>query len=280
MRAPNDPQPGHSQGRARIHRLSCEPPAGSRAALARTPPDTVIYAVGDVHGRADLLKSLHAAIAADACLRPSRRRVLIHLGDYVSRGRSSRRVLDMVRAPLIAGFETVCLRGNHEELAVRFLEGDLRIGAHWLDYGGAATLRDYGVEVADPRDRGPETMEHLRQRLSAAMPPDQIAFLRGLALFRREGDYFFVHAGLRPGVPLDRQTEHDMTWIRKPFTESEVDFGVAVVHGHTISEEPQARANRIGIDTGAYDSGVLTCLALEGEERGLIQARRTGEAGT
>ncbi|NMG42429.1 serine/threonine protein phosphatase [Aromatoleum toluvorans] len=250
---------------------ACRPPEGERAPSACTPPGTVVYAIGDIHGRLDLLDALLQGIALDARLRPAQRRVLVYLGDYVSRGPDSRGVVDRVIDWRPEGFEVIALKGNHEEVMLRFLDGELFVGGHWMDYGGADTLAHYGVAVDDPSCRDPETLAHLCARLRGSIPPAHLALLRGLAPSHREGGYLFVHAGVLPGVPLGEQSERDFVWIRKRFLVSDRDHGAVVVHGHCISEQPDVRHNRIGIDTGAYRSGVLTCLVLDGTERSFLQ---------
>ncbi|MBI4985006.1 MAG: metallophosphoesterase [Rhodocyclales bacterium] len=236
------------------------------------PPDTVIYAIGDIHGRCDLLAELHAGIAADAARRAEPRPVMVYLGDYVSRGRDSRRVVDLVLAAAAPGIAKVCLRGNHEDLLLRYLGGDLKAGRFWFDYDGMDALENYGVAVPDRRVRDDRSLEELRQAFAAALPPAHLDFFRSLVVSHDAGGYRFVHGGVRPGVALARQTEHDQVWLRQPFLDSDDDHGAVVVHGHSMAAEPQVRCNRIGIDTGAYRSGVLTCLVLAGGARRFLQA--------
>ncbi|MCZ7566876.1 MAG: metallophosphoesterase [Burkholderiales bacterium] len=245
-----------------------EAPRATGERGAQPPPGTVIYAIGDVHGRADLLAELHEAIAADAAMRAATRRLMVYLGDYVSRFPRGREVLDALLRPAPPGFERVLLKGNHEDIVVRFLDGELRAGRHWLRYGGDATLAEYGVGVPEDDDTA---LEAARRRFARALPRAHEALLRSLALSHREGGYAFVHAGLLPGVPFDRQAARDLLWIRSRFLRSREDFGWTVVHGHCIVPAPEVRANRIGLDTGAYRSGVLTCLALEGASRVFLQ---------
>ena len=229
--------------------------------------DLRLYAVGDVHGRADLLRRLHKMIAADALAAPQPRKRIVYLGDYIDRGPDSKGVLDLlVEAPL-AGFERVHLQGNHEHALLGFLL-DTRFAPVWLDNGGGATLRSYGIPVPDPYE--PEELRQTQERLRAGLPEAHRDFLRGLELAHDEGDYFFVHAGVRPGTPLDRQNSEDLLWIREPFLGSLASFGKVVVHGHTISRAPEFCGNRIGIDTGAYASGCLTCLVLAGTTRAVL----------
>lgn len=235
------------------------------------PPDTAIYAIGDLHGRLDLLLEMQQRIADDADRRAASRRVVVYLGDYVSRGPDSPGVVDRVREWLPPGFERVTLKGNHEDLLLRFLGGEVDTGRHWLDYGGLEAMAAYGVSIADWSARDDASVLELRAGLEAALPAAHLDFLRGLQVSHRAGDYFFVHGGVRPGVPLEAQSARDCMWIRKTFLDSELDHGAVVVHGHSISPAPELRHNRIGIDTGAYRSGVLTCLLLEGGHRGILQ---------
>jgi len=238
---------------------------------SQTPPDTAIYAIGDIHGRLDLLAAIHERIAADAARRPARRKLLVYLGDYVSRGRDCRGVVDRVREWLPPGFERIALKGNHEDILLNFLDGDLDAGRHWLNYGGLEALTHYGVAIPDREARDDASLAILRDRFGAALPQSHLDFFRSLAISHQAGDYYFVHGGVRPGVPLAGQTDHDRMWIRKAFLDSDADHGAVVVHGHSISAQPVIRGNRIGIDTGAYRSGVLTCLRLEGSSRGFLQ---------
>jgi serine/threonine protein phosphatase 1 len=236
-----------------------------------TPPNTAIYAVGDLHGRHDLLEAMTERIDDDARLRRARQKLIVYLGDYVSRGLDSRRVVDMVLAPAPPDFARVYLKGNHEDSLLRYLAGDFVAGRFWFDNDGMDTLAHYGVEIPDRGARDDETMTLLRERFAAALPPAHLDFFRSLRDAYRAGGYYFAHAGVRPGVPLDRQSAADCIWIREPFLTSDVDHGAVVVHGHSISERPALRYNRIGIDTGAYRTGVLTCLVLEGATRALLQ---------
>jgi serine/threonine protein phosphatase 1 len=262
------------------------------------PRGSVIYAIGDVHGRADLLASILEAIHDDVAARTVRRRVLVFLGDYINRGPESRGVVELAIDPGLPGFEVVGLKGNNEDLLLRFLEGDLAAGAHWLDYGGLETLASYGISFSQFQSRDAAVLEALRQRsdslpdygvadasehspapaaldrlrfdLAGKLPSRHLAFFRSLGVAHREGDYYFVHAGILPGVPLDEQNDRDRMWIRDRFLDSSLDHGVVVVHGHSISRAPEVRPNRIGIDTGAWRSGVLTCLVLQGDERAFL----------
>lgn len=236
-----------------------------------TPDATLIYAIGDLHGRLDLLDDMHRRIEADASRRVSPRKRLVYLGDYVSRGTDSPGVVERVLEWLPEGFERVTLKGNHEDLLLRFIDGEIGAGRHWFDYGGLDTLAAYGVAIANHLARDDASVAELRERLVAALPPSHLAFFRALGVRHRTGDYCFVHGGIRPGIALDQQSDHDCMWIRRSFLDSEVEHGAIIVHGHSISAAPVVRHNRIGIDTGAYRSGVLTCLVLDGESRSFLQ---------
>ncbi len=240
-----------------------------QAVAPEAPADSRIYAFGDIHGRADLLRRLHALVHDDAYRRQAPRNVAVYLGDYIDRGEDSSAVIDLLLDEPLPGFETITLKGNHEDSLLRFLE-DTAIGPAWLLYGGRETLASYGVRPpapgADERD-----FERARQELRVRLPERHRRFFAGLKLSHEEGDYLFAHAGVRPGVPLDRQAEDDLLWIRDEFLFSDAEFGKIVVHGHTISERPDVQRNRIGIDTGAFASGRLTCLVLEGTDWAFLQ---------
>ena len=239
------------------------------AASYETPPETRVYAIGDIHGRLDLLGELRGRIADDLARAPVARAVVVYLGDYIDRGPASKQVIEALIAEPMAGMMEIHLKGNHEDLLLRFHDsGDL--GETWLMNGGGATLASYGVEAAgDPFD-ALWRLDELRGELRRRLPARHLAFLRGLALDHREGGYLFVHAGVRPGIALAAQSAEDRIWIRDEFLSSDADFGAFVVHGHTPRPAPVIKDNRIGIDTMAYRSGTLTCLALEGTERRFI----------
>ena len=236
---------------------------------ARVPDGTRVYAVGDIHGRSDLLDVLLADIAADFRADPLPRGLVVFLGDYVDRGHDVRGAVERLMAGPPAGLDAVYLKGNHEDFMLRFL-ADGNFGEGWLMNGGGATLASYGATESDDMFDALWHLDETRRRFAGALPADHLAFFEGLGLWHREGDYLFVHAGLRPGVPLDAQSAEDLMWIRDDFLYSEADFGAIVVHGHTPRPDAVFRANRIGIDTMAYRSGRLTCLVLEGAERRLI----------
>jgi serine/threonine protein phosphatase 1 len=234
------------------------------------PADRVVYAIGDVHGRADLLVRLHRTILADAALRGRREAVVVHLGDYIDRGLDSRAVLDRLIGDPLPGLLKVYLCGNHDAWMRAFL-ADAEAGRGWLANGGRETLYSYGVQAwgSDPSLR---ELRRLRRDLLAVLPAGHLRFLHGLRLTWSEGDYLFVHAGVRPGVPLDRQDPADLTGIRRPFLTSRDRFeGALAVHGHTVVNAPQVHTNRIAVDTGAYATGRLTALVIDGAQIAFLQ---------
>ena len=241
------------------------------AATARVPDGHRVYAVGDIHGRLDLLDELQCKIAADAEAAAAVNRTVVYLGDYVDRGAESRGVVARLALRPLDGFESVHLMGNHEDFLLQFLERP-EVGPDWVHNGGDLTLASY--DVAPPGAwAGPDAFDEAREALLAALPESHLAFLRGLATSHVVGDYLFVHAGIRPGVPLERQRAYDLMWIRREFLAHQGDFGKVVVHGHTPVKEVDSRPNRIGIDTGAAYGGPLTAVVLEGVERRFL---RTG----
>jgi len=235
----------------------------------RVPDGHRLYAIGDIHGRVDLLDALHAMIVADATAGAARRGTIVYLGDYIDRGDHSRAVIERLLGPAPGGLSRVFLKGNHEEMMLRFFD-DISVGTAWLEYGGAATLLSYGGRL-EGSIALESTLIAVQADLARLVPAAHRRFLEGLAIFHRAGDYLFVHAGIRPGVPLDEQSPDDLLWIRGVFLKSRADHGVVVVHGHSIDPEIEMRPNRIGIDTGAYATGVLSCLVLDGAERRLLQ---------
>jgi len=255
--------------RAMISRFLSRPRSQPEAVVPEVPPDSRVYAIGDIHGRADLLRQMHALIHEDAYRRQAPRNVVVYLGDYIDRGDASPAVLDLLIDEPLPGFQSVHLKGNHEDALLRFLD-DLGVGPSWMAYGGAETLMSYGVRPppADGRDRA---LERAQRELRMRLPVRHRSFLADLKLWHEEGDYLFAHAGVRPGVPLDQQQEQDLLWIRDEFLLSDAEFGKIIVHGHTITELPDVQRNRIGIDTGAFASGTLTALVLEGSDWHFLQ---------
>ncbi len=227
----------------------------------------ILYAVGDVHGRLDALNSLLQAISADLSQSSlPGKAALIFLGDYVDRGSWSRDVVDtLISLQTISEIEVVTLLGNHEQILLNFL-GDAAVGATWALYGGGATLASYGIE-APALGASVEDWEDARIAFAAALPLAHLSFFKNLQLICVIGDFAFVHAGLRPGVAIADQTSHDLLWIRDEFTQSRARHEKVVVHGHTPAEAPYDGATRIGVDTGAYATGVLSAVRLMGSSR-------------
>jgi serine/threonine protein phosphatase 1 len=222
--------------------------------------NTRVYAIGDIHGRLDLLERAIAAIYRDVESRGAGA-LTVTLGDYIDRGPASRGVIDVLAGnPFPTPY--VALKGNHEALLEAFLI-DPTVGDQWRRLGGLETLRSYGVPVGDPMIG--KNFAETSLRLRNAMPAAHIEFLRSLKMSLPHGRYFFCHAGVRPGIALAKQSDDDLIWIRDEFLNSNADFGKIVVHGHTPAPEPDVRPNRINIDTGAFATGRLTCVALDDE---------------
>lgn len=223
-----------------------------------------IYVIGDIHGHIDLLIRMRDLITTDLDQSPSAEEAItIFLGDYVDRGPDSQAVLDeIIHGPFPT--RLVPLLGNHEAMLLAFLSRP-ETGAGWAQYGGLETLHSYGIDVRPLRSG--VGFADVARKFREKLPSSHSEFLQLCRLYFLAGDYFFCHAGVRPGVPLDEQRENDLLWMREPFLSSEKDFGKVVVHGHTPVSSPDIRPNRINIDTGAYITGRLTCLVLEGEEQ-------------
>lgn len=234
---------------------------------AQLPAGRRLYAVGDVHGRLDLLDELLRRIDADDASRGGAQTGIILLGDLVDRGPDSAGVVERVRQMCDSRQDVRCLCGNHEEIFLGAYDGDPDLVRLLLRAGGYETLLSYGMDAATIDQA---TIAELVDMMVRDIPAEQIAFLRSLDDYLLEGDYLFVHAGIRPGLPLEQQTSRDLRWIRQPFLEHGGHHGKYVVHGHTITDGVDERANRIGIDTGAYRTGRLTALGIEGEHRWII----------
>ena len=230
-----------------------------------------IYAVGDVHGCDGLLAEILDRIETDAAARPPASTIIIFLGDLIDRGPDSAAVVERLCNHAPSNVRLVFLAGNHEEVLLRILDGDDQLVGDWLRFGGAECMLSYGV---DPKRLKRLSSAQAVAAIRAAIPAHHVTFLEGFNDTFRAGDYLFVHAGIRPGLPLAEQSQADLRWIREPFLKDMSDHGFVVVHGHTISQGVVEQANRIGIDTGAYRSGVLTALVLEGSERWLLQTGR------
>jgi serine/threonine protein phosphatase 1 len=230
--------------------------------MQNLPDKTCIYAIGDIHGRADLLKQLHESILLDTDKYPDFRRVIVYLGDYIDRGKNSKQVIDQLLNSPRSDFTAIHLRGNHENMLLEFLEDNHR-GDLWFMNGGLETLKSYNISLTRLNELNYEKIGNILQE---KMPAEHIAFFQSLKTHHVEGNYFFCHAGVNPNVPLDAQTEEDLTWIRDPFLRSKKDFGKVVVHGHTVSQEPVLLPNQIGVDTGAVFTNRLTCVVLTKDE--------------
>ena len=234
------------------------PAAANFHSLAATPANMRIYAIGDIHGRADLLVDAIARIDDDLARRPIRHAIEVYLGDYIDRGPDSKTVIDLLSVRLVKN-RAVCLRGNHEALLEDFLR-DPANRDPWLQLGGMQTLASYGVGL---RPRA-ETEIGTHRRFWRAFPRAHEIFLQCLRYSFCCGDFLFVHAGIRPGIPIRQQNFHDLMWIRDEFLSSSQDHGKFIVHGHTPVSHPDIRQNRMNIDTGAWRTGTLTCVAIEG----------------
>jgi serine/threonine protein phosphatase 1 len=235
---------------------------------ARLPAGIRIYAVADLHGRVDLLDRLLAHIDDDVRTFPAHRAIEVFLGDYIDRGPDSRYVMDRL-IERSQTHEVVCLKGNHELFLLDFLRNP-ELLHQWRQYGGLDTLMSYGV--VPPFKPTAAELEALAADFHKAIPAAHLDFLNRLRPSFTCGDYFFVHAGVRPGVSIRKQQEKDLLWIRDEFLQSEDDFGKAIIHGHTPVPVAEIRRNRINIDTGAYATGLLTCLILEGDKLWFIVA--------
>jgi serine/threonine protein phosphatase 1 len=233
----------------------------------RVPKGMRVYCVGDIHGRDDLLGEMAERIAADIEDRSFDRALTVFLGDYVDRGLGSMQVVErFVRSEWPTPF--IALAGNHEDLLTAFLKDDVILET-WRSLGGLETLHSYGVDVG--LARAGRDFGAVQAAFAANFPERHRQFLGSLKISIVIGDYFFCHAGVRPGVPLDRQDRNDLLTIREAFLSSEAEHGKLVVHGHTPSLVPEVRRNRIGIDTGGYATGRLTCLVLEQDQQRFLE---------
>lgn len=249
------------------------------AKVAASTGGRLVYAIGDVHGRLDLMDDLLDIIAADvASHAPKERPVLIFVGDYIDRGPASKTVIDrLIGLKQVcergSGFEIRTLMGNHEQTLLQFLDS-AEVGPSWVEFGGGETLASYGV--TRPPGRGDaDSWRAVQERFREVLPAEHLAWLRALELSARYGDYLFVHAGVRPGVPWDLQESEDLLWIRNDFLTLPHRLDCVVVHGHTPDDEPFVGRDRINVDTGAYATGVLTAVRLTESPPAVLQARKS-----
>jgi serine/threonine protein phosphatase 1 len=241
---------------------------GVELGQAAAPENMLIYAIGDVHGRLDLLRAMHKRIADEIEQeRPADWRI-VHLGDYVDRGPNSRGVIHRLATMQAYDERIVTLAGNHDICFIEFLQ-DVRQSGMFKHYGGIDTARSYGVEFAD----GDREFARNHERLVEAMPPEHIAFFLSLRYSLELGDFFFCHAGIRPGVPLDDQSLDDLVWIRGEFLASRALHPKVIVHGHTPVPVPELLANRINVDTGAFKTGILSAVRIEGRDVRVLDVR-------
>jgi serine/threonine protein phosphatase 1 len=234
----------------------------------KLPDNLRLYCIGDIHGRDDLLLKIHSQIISDQLDYEGQVKI-IYVGDYVDRGMHSKQVINFLTNKYRFSEQSIFLRGNHEQVLLDFLEDDA-VGPAWLAYGGQATLASYGVLVTKILTKRQDYIE-IQQAFKDLLPESHLQFFKKTVFSYREGSYFFVHAGVNPKHSITRQKNDDLMWIRDAFISSSKNYEKIVVHGHTISDQPDFRINRIGIDTGAFVSGVLTCLVLEGSEQRVLQ---------
>lgn len=237
------------------------------------PEGTRLYCIGDIHGRHDLLIQISERIQQDLDSFHGRS-IIVYLGDFIDRGSNTKEVVETLIKSSREGIEYVYLRGNHEQSLLDFLQ-DASVGKSWLTFGGSATLASYGVHFPKLPTR-PEELLFIQRELRKQIPLSHLEFFNKTTYCYEIGSYFFAHAGIRPGYPLSRQRPEDILWIREEFLSSKKRFEKVVVHGHTIVNEPEILSNRIGIDTGAYATGILTCLILEGNQQRLMQTGADG----
>lgn len=236
-------------------------PDTSKLHHSRLPPGSRVYAIGDVHGRVDLLQEVFSKIERHRRIYPIASAIEVMLGDYVDRGPASYDVIELLSSRVRSG--TICLKGNHESFLLEFLHNP-RVLTHWQHVGGLDTLTSYGLEPS--LKCSAKVQEKLATEFGRRLPAHHHEFLTSLSLCFELGDYFFVHAGVRPGVDLSRQNPDDLLWIRNEFLSYEGGFGKVVVHGHTPVSEPEIHDNRINLDTGAFATGILTCAVFEDDK--------------
>ncbi|MEP0315845.1 MAG: metallophosphoesterase family protein [Hyphomonas sp.] len=239
--------------------------------VTEAPEGECLYAIGDIHGRRDLLERLLEQIEQDSETLPAgTKRTLVFLGDYIDRGLQSRDVIDLLISDRLKDFETVFLMGNHEEALLRFLS-DANFGKQWVRYGGGETLYSYGFQPPNTRTSltsheamtaAKKAWEKVWSGFRERLPKEHFEFYNSLQSYHVAGDYLFVHAGMRPDVPLEQQSARDLLWIRDEFLDDTKEFDHMVVHGHTPAEGVFRDNRRIGLDTGAFISGRLSAAKL------------------
>lgn len=236
---------------------------------AQTPQDTRIYAIGDVHGYLDLLFKIHDLISDDLAHNPIKHHKIIHLGDYIDRGPNSKGCIQYLINLMASNEHVLCLKGNHEEKLIRFLDDPIKTAHSFLTYGGAECVLSYGVQpvqlpVSDKQ------MLAFRDQLLQSIPRSHIEFIGELLFSHIEGDYLFAHAGVRPGIAIDAQSNHDLMSIRNDFISYGGLFEKVIVHGHTPHHPIEIKQNRINADTMAYTTQELTAVVLEGNQYRII----------
>lgn len=232
---------------------------------AYTPEDTRIYAIGDVHGYLNLLFKIHDLISDDLAQYPVKHHKIIHLGDYIDRGPNSKGCIQYLINLMASNENVSCLKGNHEEKLIRFLDDPIATAYSFLTYGGAECAKSYGVQPPH-LDVSNDEMLAFRDELLQSIPRSHIEFIGELLFGQTFGDYFFAHAGVRPGVAIKDQTNHDLMTIRKEFISYHGLFSKVIVHGHTPHHPIEIKQNRINADTMAYATQELTAVVLEGNQ--------------
>lgn len=240
----------------------------SRSELPSAPEGKRAYVIGDVHGCHSELLRLLDLIRQDVAQRQPQKNYVVFLGDLIDRGPASRDVVETLMAWRPDFAQCLFIKGNHEDSLVRGLQGEPKLLEAWLEFGGTECALSYGLAPHEIVGQSTDALEHA---LLSRIPRRHIEFLDSFVDSVEFGDYLFVHAGVRPGVPLESQTSRDLRWIREPFLSSRADFGRMIVHGHTVVEDVEVRSNRIAVDTGVYKSGILSALRLEKREIGILQ---------
>lgn len=241
---------------------------------SKTPDNTRLFAIGDVHGCLEELKALHQLIMNDLAANPVKNYKIIHLGDYVDRGPQScgciQFLLDMTRE----NQNVLCFKGNHEDKFLKFLREPIETVDSFLTYGGEECAISYGVKPPDNALSDEQTISFCEE-MRKAIPIEHTDFLENLPTSYIAGDYMFVHAGIRPGVPLDAQDDYDLMWIRKDFLPHKEPFEKVIIHGHTPHHHVRVETNRINIDTMAFSTGKLTCLVLEADQYRFLETGKS-----